>query len=121
MEERIVDVVDSYIIYIEDCGYYAEKQNTPKWNFTENYQFAKKYKTKKSAYHSLLKHIGSNEQYNKKKVFVQPLTERRIIEYNMNNMEEVDIKYEPKNIVKFTDAILKVNIEVVSIDDEFWG
>jgi hypothetical protein len=121
MEERIVDVVNSYIIYIEDCGYYAEKQNTTKWNFTDDYHFAKKYKTKKSAYHNLLKHIGYNEQYNKKNVFIQPLIEKRIIEYNLNKMEEIEIKYEPKNIVNFTDEKLKVKVEFVNIDDDFWN
>lgn len=118
--DECIDVVNCYIIYIDDCGYYAEKQNTNKWNFTEDYHYAKRYKTKKSAYHNLLKHIGDNEKYKDKPVFIQPLVERRIIKYELSNMEEIEIKYEPKNIVKFTDDVVKVKIEFVSIEDSFW-
>ena len=120
--DKIVDEIDNYIIFIEDKGYYADKQNSEKWNFTEDYQYAKKYKTKKSAFHNLVKHIGYNDECKNKKVYIQPLKIKQIVEFELNRMEEIDsIKYEPKNIVNIIVPKLNVKVEYIDVEDAFWG
>lgn len=120
--DQIIDEVSYYIIFIEDKGYFADKQNSNKWNFTDDYQLARRYKTKKSAYHNLIKHIGSNEECIGKKVYIQPIKIKQITDFELNRMEEIDsIKYEPKNIVNIIEPKLTVKVEFIDVDDEFWG
>ena len=119
--DKIIDEIDGYIIFIEDKGYFADKQNNKKWNFTEEYQDAKRYKTKKSAYHNLLKHISLNDDCKDKKIYIQPIKIKQITEFILNSMEEIEIKPEPKNVVNIIEEKLKVKIEYIDIEDEFWG
>ena len=120
--DKIIDEIYGYIIYIEDKGYYADKQNSTKWNFTEDYQYAKRYKTKKSAFHNLIKHIGYNDDCKDKKIFIQSLRIKQTIEFELFKMEEIDsIKFEPKNVVNIIQPKLNVKVEYIDVEDEFWG
>ncbi len=115
--EQIVDEVNSFIIYFEDSGYYADKQQGGNWNFTENYQYAKKYKTKKRAL-DLVKLSTNIPLHKNKKSYIQPLKIKQISEFILDRMEDVIIKKEEEeNVIKFTTPKLKVDVVV---DDEFW-
>lgn len=116
--EDIEDETYSMIIYIEDYGYYADKQNNKSYNFTENYKYAKHYKTEKSAYHNLLNKITHDEIFKNKKIYLQPLRIKQIIKYDLEKLIETNIKYEPKHEVKFVEEESKVK---VIIDDDFWN
>ena len=114
--EQIVDEVNTFIIYFEDSGYYADKQQGGEWNFTENYQYAKKYKTKKRAL-DLIKNSLEVPSCKNKKSYIQPLKIKQISEFVLDRMEDVIIKKEEENIVKITTP--KFRVEIVT-DDNFW-
>lgn len=116
---QIIDEVDSFIVYIEDNGYYADKQQTNNWNFTENYEYAKKYKTKKGAL-NLIKTSIDNPLYRNKKSYIQPLKIKQISEYFLEKMEDVIIETEEKNEITFIKPQHKVEIVKLSYNDSFW-
>lgn len=114
--EQIVDEVNSFIIYFEDSGYYADKQQSGSWNFTENYQYAKKYRTKKKAL-DLIKNSIDIPSCKNKKSYIQPLKIRQISEFLLERMEGIVVKKEEENVIKLTTPKLKVDVVV---DDDFW-
>lgn len=117
MEDKIEDEMCSMIVYIEDNGYYADKQNNKSYNFTEDYHYAKQYKSEKSVYHNLLNKISHDVQFKDKKIYLQPLRIKQIIQYNLDKLKETNIKYEPKHEVKIVED---TNVKVI-IDDNFWN
>jgi len=116
--EQIVDEVNTYIIYFEDSGYYADKQQGNELNFTENYQYAKKYKTKKRAL-DLIKNTVNIPLYKNKKSYIQPLKIKQIYEFSLDRMEDITIKTEEINNIIITTP--KLRVEVVSdSNDDYW-
>jgi len=118
--ERIVDEVNTFIIYFEDNGYYADKQQTGVWNFTENYQYAKKYKTKKRAL-DLIKSSVEQPKCKDKKSYIQPLKIKQISEFILDRMEDVEIKKEEVNNVIITIPKSRVEILTSDSNDSFWN
>ena len=117
--EQIIDEVKSYIVYIEDNGYYADKQIGNKLNFTDNYQYAKKYKTKKGAL-NCIKQSSESSLYKGKKSYIQPLKIKQISEFILDRMEDIKIEEEINTEFRFTDAVYKKTIVSDKYDD-FWN
>jgi len=118
--EQIIDEMNTFIIYFEDSGYYADKQQSGDWNFTENYQYAKKYKTKKRAL-DLIKSSVNIPLYKNKKSYIQPLKIKQISEFILDRMEDIIIKTEEKNEVIITTTRPKVEIVSANFNDDFWN
>jgi hypothetical protein len=102
-----------FIVFVEDKGYFAEKQTTQRINFTDDYTFSKKYRTKKGATNSIKK---ISEEIKNKKFYVQPIKVTKVLDVQLDRMESIKLE-EEKNVIKFVETKLNVNVVV---DDDFW-
>ena len=117
---KTIDEVNKYIVYIEGVGYLADKQGGNKLNFTDDYEYAKTYKTKTNAIR-IIKQTKENTLYRSKRGYVQPIKIKQISEYILERMQDVKVEIEEVNNIIFTESKLNVEVVVVGEDDEFWN
>lgn len=129
-----------YIVYFEDKGYYANNQPNYEWSFTDDVNKAKRYKTKTgvlnkiifasetSFYSNLTPKVFIEEIIHSKNISTSQIIgelnindEMTIFENNKNKkrIEKFKKKYGEETL-KIINEPLKVKVDKISTDDDFW-